>query len=242
MNAGDYNRNKIYINGVSESLSQQYSYQYPPYANFNSGVGRIGGWRNDNNYQQVMDLGVFKIYNRELTQAEITTNYNERKAQYSTPVYYAGLWGKRYDGYYNDNVNFFANNTAVEARAAASLEGFSSYSDYYSWQWTGYFKAPADGTYTFYTASDDASHLWIGATAVSGFTTGNALVNNGGLHGWRGASGAIYLTQGSYYPIRIQYGENTGADAISVSVYGPGFPSGYTYGDGYFFHDDTNKI
>lgn len=243
MNSGNYLSNKIYINGTSESLADQDSRrQYAPNANFNSGVGRIGGWRNDNNYQQVMDLGVFKIYNRELTQAEITTNYNERKAQYSTPVYYAGLWGKRVNGYYNDDVSYFANNAVVEARAAASLYVFSSNSNYYSWQWTGYFKAPADGTYTFYTTSDDASHLWLGSTAVSGFTTGNALVNNGGLHGWRSAQGSINLIQGSYYPIRIQFGENAGEDAISVAIYGPGLPDGLTYGDGYFFHDDTNKL
>ena len=242
MNVGDYRRNKIYVNGVSESLSQQYTQQLGSNANFNSGVGRIGGWRNDNNYQQVMDLGVFKIYNRELTQAEITTNYNEKRSQYSTPVYYAGLWGKRVEGYYNDDVNYFANNTVVEARAFPNMYNFSSYRDYYSWQWTGYFRAPADGTYTFYTTSDDASHLWIGSTAVTGFSTGNALVNNGGLHAARTASGSINLLANVYYPIRIQFGENRGADFVAVEVLGPGLPDGSTYGDGYFFHDDTNKL
>ena len=243
MNAGDYNRNKIYINGVSESLSQQYSYQYTPYANFNSGVGRIGGWRYDNNYQQVMDLGVFKIYNRELTQTEINTNYNERKSQYSTPVYYAGLWGKRVDGYYDDNVNFFTGRTVVEARAVPNLQSFSSNRDQYSWEFTGYFKPPADGVYMFQTASDDASHLWLGSTAVSGYTTGNALVNNGGLHGYRNVDGAyIPLLANVYYPIRIQFGENYGGDLLAVAVWGPVGGPGYSYGDGYFFHDDTNKI
>jgi hypothetical protein len=245
MNVGDYNRNKIYINGVSQSLSQQYSNQYTPYANFNSGVGRIGGWRNDNNYQQVMDLGVFKIYNRELTQAEITTNYNEKKAQYSTPVYYAGLWGKRVSGYYNDNVNYFASNSTVETRIVTDFSYFSSYTDQYSWEFKGYFRAPADGTYTFATTSDDASHLWIGTTAVSGFSTGNALVNNGGLHGARYIQASISLLANVYYPIRIQFGENYGADLLAVYVYGPtitdadGNPS---TGNGYFFHDDTNKL
>ena len=87
MNVGDYYRNKIYIDGVREtSLAQQYSVQYGPYANFNSGVGRIGGWRLENSYQQVMDVGIFKIYNRELTAVEISTLYNENRARFGTPV------------------------------------------------------------------------------------------------------------------------------------------------------------
>jgi hypothetical protein len=241
MNAGDYNRNKIYINGVSESLSQQYSYQYTPYANFNSGVGRIGGWRNDNNYQQVMDLGVFKIYNRELTQTEINTNYNERKSQYSTPVYYAGLWGKRVEGYFNDDVNFFAGRTVVESRAFANMQYVSSYRDQYSWEFTGYFKPPQDGYYNFSMGSDDASYIWIGTTAVSGYTTGNPLINNGGLHGFQAYANPINLLANVYYPIRIQFGENYGADALIVAINGPGMPIN-TYGNGYLFHDDTNKI
>jgi hypothetical protein len=67
MQVGDYYQNKIYVNGVEQSLSQQYSSQYTPYTNFNSGNGRIGGWRLDNNYQQVMDLAIFKIHNKSIT-------------------------------------------------------------------------------------------------------------------------------------------------------------------------------
>jgi hypothetical protein len=82
------------------------------------------------------------------------------------------------DGYYNDDVNYFTGKTVVDARAVTDFPSFSSSSNYYSWEFKGYFKAPADGTYTFGTTSDDASHLWIGVTSVSGFTTGNALVKS----------------------------------------------------------------
>ena len=238
MNVGDYRQNKIYVNGVSQALSQQFSNQFTPYTNFNSGNGRIGGWRLDNNYQQVMDLGIFKIYNRELTQAEITTNYNEDLARFSTPIYYAGLYGRRVGGYYNDNVNYFAGRGVSEFRTISDFSYFSSYTDQYSWEFVGYFRAPFDGTYTFYTTSDDASHLWLGATAQTGYSTGNALVNNGGLHGARAAAGSINLTQGTYYPIRIHFGENYGADVLIVTIYGP---HGVTNGSGYFFHDDGSR-
>ena len=241
MNAGDYTQNKIYINGVEQSLSQQYSSQYAPYANFNSGNGRIGGWRLENSYQQVMDLGVFKIYNRQLTQAEITTSYNENLARFSTPVYYTGLWGKRVDGYFNDDVNYFSGRTVVESRVFNSMEYVSSYQDLYSWEFTGYFQPPQDGYYYFSLGSDDASYLWIGSSAVTGYTTGNPLINNGGLHGFRAYANSIYLLAGVYYPIRIQFGENYGADAVIVAVNGPGMPIN-TYGNGYFFHDDGSRI
>lgn len=82
MNVGDYTVNKIYINGQQETLNQQFSSQANVYAVFNNGVGRIGGWRTDNNYQQVMDLAIFKIYNRALTQAEITAAYTESKSRF----------------------------------------------------------------------------------------------------------------------------------------------------------------
>ena len=241
MQAGDYNQNKIYINGVEQSLSQQYSNQYTPYTNFNSGNGRIGGWRLENSYQQVMDLGIFKIYNRQLTQAEITTSYNENLARFSTPVYYTGLWGKRVDGYFNDDVNYFSGRTVVESRVFNSMEYVSSYQDLYSWEFTGYFKPPQDGYYNFSLGSDDASYLWIGSSAVTGYTTGNPLISNGGLHGFRAYANAIYLLAGVYYPIRIQFGENYGADAVIVAINGPGMPIN-TYGNGYFFHDDGNRI
>lgn len=91
MTVGDYYNNKIYVDGTRETLSQQYSRQYTPYTNFNSGVGRIGGWRLENSYQQVMDLGIFKIYNRELTPTEISTLYNENRARFGQSIQETGL-------------------------------------------------------------------------------------------------------------------------------------------------------
>jgi len=82
MNSGDYRSNKIYINAREESLSQQFTQQFAPYTNFNNGNGRIGGWRLDNNYQQVMDLAVWKVYNRELTSAEVSTAFNNDRERF----------------------------------------------------------------------------------------------------------------------------------------------------------------
>ncbi|WP_396190640.1 GLEYA domain-containing protein, partial [Flavobacterium sp.] len=88
--------------------------------------------------------------------------------------------------------------------------------------------------WTFYTVSDDASYLWIGPTAATGYSTGNALVKNGGLHPMNEASGTINLIQGAYYPIRIQFGENSSGDNITVSFTPPGGTRTYN-GTGYFY-------
>lgn len=137
--------------------------------------------------------------------------------------YINGLIGTRYIGYHGDDPSWF--NTASmhgDTNTLTSINSFSSSPDlsqqeYYSWQWLGYFKPSTTENYTFYTSSDDGSYLWIGDNAVSGYTTTNALVNNGGPHGNSEVSNTIELIAGIYYPIRIQFGEIGGGDVITVS-------------------------
>ena len=75
MNAGDYTTNKIYINGVSQTLSQVQGTQNTSTVNFNNGVGRIGSWLFSSSFMQTMYVKNFKVYNRALTQEEITKNF-----------------------------------------------------------------------------------------------------------------------------------------------------------------------
>ena len=147
----------------------------------------------------------------------------------------AGLTGTRYVNYYADNPNWFATATLQgQTVTSTQIQDFTSNSDYYSWQWLGTFRSSTAGTYNFCTASDDASHLWIGATATSGFTTGNAVVNNGGVHPVVTKCGNVTLAASSSYPIRIQFGENWGGDAMSVYFTPPGGSATYD-GTGYFY-------
>jgi hypothetical protein len=133
--------------------------------------------------------------------------------------YTNGLYGKRYVGYFNDVVTWF--NTATlqgDVNQLTQINNFTSSADLYSWQWLGYFKASSTENYTFYTTSDDASYLWIGNNAIAGFTTANATVNNGGLHGSvEVTSSPVSLVAGTYYPIRVQFGENAGGDFVTVN-------------------------
>lgn len=146
-----------------------------------------------------------------------------------------GLWREKFNGYMNDDVNYFANNTPIpmnnygSSTFADTFGGFGSQQigldqginidPVYSLQWTGFFLAPTTGVYTFYTISDDCSFLWLGDNAKNGnFTRANALVDNGGAHGSspKVASHSVHLTAGKYYHMRIQFGEAGGGESCMV--------------------------
>jgi hypothetical protein len=76
MNSGSYLLNKIYVNGVKQTLSQVQGSQNTSTVNFNGGVGRIASWITSSSFMQNMYLSKFKVYRRELTQSEITSKYN----------------------------------------------------------------------------------------------------------------------------------------------------------------------
>jgi|UPI000482693D hypothetical protein len=82
MNVGSKTNNKIYVNGVSQTMSQVQGVFNSANANFNSGAGRIAGWRNDSNWLMNLNVASFKIYNRELSQQEITNNFNASKQRF----------------------------------------------------------------------------------------------------------------------------------------------------------------
>lgn len=155
-----------------------------------------------------------------------------------------GLFYGVYSGYFSDNVSWFSSRTPYGSGFSTNGSNVGTFTNnvrtansanYYSIQWTGYFKAQETGTYTFYTNSDDASYLWIGEYAESGFTTSNATVRNGGTHGMTTRSGTMDLVENVYYPIRIQFGENSGGDNIVVYFKTPGNVNIYD-GIGYYYY------
>lgn len=82
MYAGAKTNNKIYVNTESQTLSQIQGAFSTVNSNFNSGAGRISGWINDASWKMNMNVANFKIYNRELTQQEITNNFNANNSRF----------------------------------------------------------------------------------------------------------------------------------------------------------------
>ena len=156
----------------------------------------------------------------------ISGYYDECGPNYVTPgAYTAGLYKTTYVGYFSDTPTFFATatpgaygaNPATEVQTTIIQEPSSDDGSNFSVQWLGYFLPSTTETYTFYTSSDDGSYMWIGANALTGFTTANATVSNGGAHGQSETSGTAALTAGTYYPVRIQFGEIGGGDVMSFN-------------------------
>ncbi len=77
-----YTNNKIYVNGVSQTLSQISAVESAGSRNFNGGNGRIATWRANANYYMPMSTGVVRVYNRSLSQSEINQNFNALRVRY----------------------------------------------------------------------------------------------------------------------------------------------------------------
>ena len=75
-------------------------------------------------------------------------------------------------------------------------------------------RTPLAGSYTFFTASDDGSKLFI---------NGNLIVSNDGLHSTLERQGTVTLTAG-VHDIEVQYFEQAADQVLQVSYSGPGLP------------------
>ena len=162
--------------------------------------------------------------------------------------YVAGLYKTTYAGYFNDVPSFFATatpttygtNPATSVQTTAITEAASEDGTNFSCQWLGYFLPSTTETYTFFTSSDDASYVWVGSNALTGFTTANAIVKNGGTHAAQERSGTISLTSGVYYPIRIQFGESGGGDIMTFYYSTPTINLTATVTGRVFYNPATN--
>jgi hypothetical protein len=74
-----FTNNKIYINGNLQTgleTIREGNGENASNRNFNNGQGRIAGWRFNSNYRIPMEISLFRVYNKALTQEEVTARYN----------------------------------------------------------------------------------------------------------------------------------------------------------------------
>ena len=193
---------------------------------------------------------VNSVFNQTFTGTTQCSSYLTTTGYWTSWVlpYTAGVYKTTYSGYFNDIVSFFATatpasvggNPATSVQTTSIFEPAQDDGENFSCQWLGYFKPTTTETYTFFTSSDDASYVWVGDNAVTGFTTTNSTVNNGGLHGTIEKSGTIALTAGVYYPIRIQFGELSGGDVMTFNYSTPTITKTTTVTGLVFYNSTTN--
>lgn len=124
-----------------------------------------------------------------------------------------GLKYKYYEGQWTSIPNFDSLTPVESGQVQNFLLTVKKRSDYFGIRFSGYIDVAANGTYTFFTNSDDGSKLYI---------DGMLVVNYDGLHGTDGdVGGSIALSAGKH-SIMVDYFESLGAEDLIVSYAGPG--------------------
>ena len=140
-------------------------------------------------------------------------NLNLGELTLTPGVIQSGIRKVTYTGYHTDDVAFTDTATATASTTANNFV-IASIAENTTVLYTGYLLASYTGTWTFTITSDDASYLWIGNTAVSGYTTSNELASAS----YAGpGTGTISLTAGEYYPIRVLYGNGPGEGSMNLT-------------------------
>ena len=228
------------------------------FANANHGVAllnnkKITGWGGSSLQNSVFfnNKSYLTGINKIITNSSSTASYpcfvslnNGKIETLYTPTSStaSGIRGVRYQGYFNDDPNFFKTGNAYTVSSSddqitSNISGFGDPLNNYSWEWFGYFKPTTSENYTFYTNSDDGSYVWVGSNALTGYNTGNALVQNGSLHGPQERSGTVNLIANSLNPIRIQYGDAGGLTSMTFAFSTPTI-SKTTNCSGYFYYSN----
>jgi len=143
----------------------------------------------------------------------VVDNPNLAEFTVTPGVIRAGVKKVTYTGYHSDDVAFTDTATATASTTANNFV-IASIAENTTVLYTGYLLATYTGTWTFTITSDDASYLWIGNTAVSGYTTSNELAGASYLGP---GTGTISLTAGEYYPIRLLYGNGPSGGSLNLT-------------------------
>jgi hypothetical protein len=118
--------------------------------------------------------------------------------------------------YYTGSWTALPDFSALTPARTGTVGGFDlsprTQDDNFGFVFTGYLALPTEGSYTFFTTSDDGSRLLI---------DGMEVVNNDGLHGAQERSGSLTLAAGEH-AIEVAYFEAAGGQSLAVSYEGPG--------------------
>ena len=151
--------------------------------------------------QPFPDQILFTIISPKDTVITDTTQVSENGINYA---YYEGYW------------TILPDFSALPAIITGTVLNFdltpAVNNDNFGFQFVGYIDLPTNGTYTFYTDSDDGSKLYIDNIMV---------VDNDGLHGSFEQAGSLYLTAGRH-AITVGYFDRTLDHKLLVSYEGPG--------------------
>jgi hypothetical protein len=122
-----------------------------------------------------------------------------------------GITRTKYTGSAAYDVDWYPTASVIETGIVTTIsESYEGDADY-SFQYVGYFKAPATGTYTFAIFPDDSGRFWIGPNALTGYTAGNANIS---IPYYARGTTTTSLTADEFYPIRLQWNNDSGPGSV----------------------------
>jgi chitodextrinase len=155
-------------------------------------------------------LAANTLYSYQVIAYDVSGNCSNHSsfATVTTPISIGN--GNGLKGEYYDNIDFTSLNTAridqnINFDWGTAAPNSSMGADEFSVRWTGQIQPLYSETYTFYTISDDGIRLWVNGTKV---------IDNWTEHSSTENSGAITLTAGQKYDIKLEYCDKT-TDSIA---------------------------
>lgn len=118
---------------------------------------------------------------------------------------------KAYHGSWEKMPNFAELSPAIEGTAVGFDVTLAERGDLFALVFEGTLDIKTAGEYTFWTASDDGSQLYVNDKLV---------VNNDGVHGVETKSGKLKLDAGPH-PVKVTFFEYQGGEELRVEVQGP---------------------
>lgn len=117
--------------------------------------------------------------------------------------------------YYEGSFSQLPNFASLTPESTGTVENFDisprKTDNNFAFKFSGLINVPSDGTYTFYTTSDDGSQLFI---------DGQLVVDNDGLHPSQERSGSVVLEAGKH-TITVTFFEKGGNQVLAVNYQGP---------------------
>ena len=163
-----------------------------------------------------------------------------------------GLQYRIFTGYFADDVTWFNSKTDANIGLTSNFTSLSTAtggiytntasSTTFSVEWIGYFYAPTSGPYIFYIKSYDITYMWVGTIALEYYNRSNCLmIKNDTIDRVSECSVTTSLTGGTYYPIRIQYGQKASSYDFTVSFSGPNITRTYDCTGYMYYGIETNQ-
>ena len=162
---------------------------------------------------------------------------------WTTVSYSAGIYRSQYYNWPNQNgpdTTWYDGKTAAATTLVTNFDiTLTAGQPNLAYQWIGYFLPSYTGVHTFSTGGvnvDDNITVWIGSSALSGYTTGNSVFTATTAAG----TGTISLTSGVYYPMRVQFANNSGPGTSTLYFAHTGQTITKVYTGKVFYNTATN--